>query len=472
MKKILAAIGVISLLFAGCSQTASSDDSDQDLLYSIFPLLENIDNEYEAELYFNYTLLDLYYIYGLERNEISSDYKVYLNKGTSADARTKGFCTNNYYDVCYMYKQLADPFTRYFDPKIAPQVLASIFETEKITGIGAEIEEVNDGTTQFLRITDIYPRSPAEKAGLQIGDIIVQIDGLSITSESNFEAMCTGDANEVINIVVKRNDETFATNVTIAEYNEPSVKLYYKDSIPVILIKQFVVTSISDSGSYGEFVSALRKTEGAKSTIIDLRGNPGGETDQCHNIAAELLTMGDTIINDVEAQVDSVRDGKSWRYIQKLDTITYTVSSDGIGKNRYYVVMADTGSASCSETMLSALTANRRIPVVGQLTYGKGIGQGVIDSTLNFGLALITLLQSYDKNWESYHDLGIVPDYEIDDPDEQMAKAIELAKEATAIRTAGYGTQKLNHFSKEREHEASGKIPTAKDLKLKYKIIK
>ena len=129
MKKILAAIGVISLLFAGCSQTASSDDSDQDLLYSIFPLLENIDNEYEAELYFNYTLLDLYYIYGLERNEISSDYKVYLNKGTSADARTKGFCTNNYYDVCYMYNQLADPFTRYFDPKIAPQVLASIFET-------------------------------------------------------------------------------------------------------------------------------------------------------------------------------------------------------------------------------------------------------------------------------------------------------------------------------------------------------
>jgi len=53
-----------------------------------------------------------------------------------------------------------------------------------------------------------------------------------------------------------------------------------------------------------------------------------------------------------------------------------------------------------------------------------------------------------------------------------MAKAVELAKEAQFVRSAGYGSQKLNHFSKEHEHEASGRIPTAKDLKLRYKIAK
>jgi C-terminal processing protease CtpA/Prc len=284
--------------------------------------------------------------------------------------------------------------------------------------------------------------------------------------------MCTGNIGDIIKIAVNRNDEVVVIPVTVAEYNEPSVKLYYKDSIPVIQIKQFVVTSISDSGSYGEFVTALKKTEGAKSTIIDLRGNPGGETNQCNNMAAELLADGDTIVNDIQAEVDSVFEGKDWRYFQRLDTISYTVSGDGIGKDRYYVFMADTGSASCAETMLSALTANRHVPVVGQLTYGKGIGQAVIDSTLNYGLALITALQGFDKNWESYHDLGIVPDFEINDPDEQMAKAVELAKEAQFVRAAGYGTQKLNHFSKEHEHEASGRVPTAKDLKLRYKIAK
>jgi C-terminal processing protease CtpA/Prc len=282
--------------------------------------------------------------------------------------------------------------------------------------------------------------------------------------------MCTGNIGDIIKIVVNRNDELVVAAVTVDEYNEPSVRLTYQDSIPVIQIQQFVVTTISDKGTFGEFLSALKKTEGAKSTIIDLRGNPGGETKQCDSIAAALLSKGDTIIIDIEAIPDSVREGRYWRYVQRLDTVSRIVPGDGVGKDRYYVVMADTGSASCSESMLSALTANRHVPVVGQLTYGKGIGQIVIDSTYRYGLALITALQSFDKNWESYHDLGIVPDFEIDDPDEQLAKAVELAKEGTYIRTAGYGTRKLNHFSKARLQEPSNKIPTAKDLKLRYEI--
>ncbi len=181
-------------------------------------------------------------------------------------------------------------------------------------------------------------------------------------------------------------------------------------------------------------------------------------------MTAELLSKGDTITIDIEAHLDSVFEGRNIRYIQKMDTITYTVTADGLGKNRYYVFMADTASASCAELMLSALTTNRSTPVVGQLTYGKQIGQ-IFDSTLYGGLALITALQGFDKNWESFHDLGIVPDYEIDDPEEQMAKAIELAKNASEKRTAGYGTKRLNHFSKTGTQVQEGKIPTLKDLK-------
>ena len=462
--KLLLGASIFSLFLSACTEPEESSK------IPMFPEEDDFSNDIEAELYFNYFYLDLYYIYGHARNELSDNYKVYLNKGTTADARGKNFCTEEYYDVCYMYNQLADPFTHYFDPVVAPQVLASIFETQTITGIGAEVEEITDIGSHYIRISDIYPGSPAEKAGLQIGDVIVQIDGLNISSASNFEAMCTGNIGDIIKIVVNRNDELVVAAVTVDEYNEPSVRLTYQDSIPVIQIQQFVVTTISDKGTFGEFLSALKKTEGAKSTIIDLRGNPGGETKQCDSIAAALLSKGDTIIIDIEAIPDSVREGRYWRYVQRLDTVSRIVPGDGVGKDRYYVVMADTGSASCSESMLSALTANRHVPVVGQLTYGKGIGQIVIDSTYKAGLALITALQSFDKNWESYHDLGIVPDFEIDDPDEQLAKAVELAKEGTYIRTAGYGTRKLNHFSKARLQEPSNKIPTAKDLKLRYEI--
>jgi C-terminal peptidase prc len=370
-----------------------------------------------------------------------------------------------------MYDQLKDPFTQYFDPAAAPQIAENIFRTPTIRGIGAEVEEITDSTSQYLRISDIYPGSPAEKAGLQIGDIVIQIDGLSISTTSNFDAMCTGNIGDVIKIVVDRNDEMVVAAVIIDEYNEPSVRVSYQDSIPVIRILKFVSTTISDSGSYGEFLTALKKTEDAKSTIIDLRGNPGGETRQCNGITAELLSKGDTITIDIEAHLDSVFEGRNIRYIQKMDTLTYTVTADGLGKNRYYVFMADTGSASCAELMLSALTSNRSTPVVGQLTYGKQIGQ-MLDTTLYGGLALITALQGFDKNWESFHDLGIVPDYEIDDPDEQMAKAVELAKKASEKRSAGYGTKRLYHFSKTGTQEQEGKIPTLNDLKPRFRKAK
>ena len=464
MKRFYLLISLAALIFSACTQTTSSDDSNSQPSNEFFPRMDEVTDKYEAELYYNYVLLDYFYLYGHLRNELANDYKVYLRKESDNDNLTKGYCTSDYYDVCYMYGQLRDPFTQYFDPEVAPQVLASIFETQTIRGIGAEVEEITDSTSHYLRFSDIYPGSPAEKPGLQIGDIVVQIDGLSISTTSNFDAMCTGNIGDVIKIVVDRNDEMVVAAVIVDEYNEPSVKLTYQDSIPVIQIKEFVVTSISDSGSYGEFLTALKKTEGAKSTIIDLRGNPGGETRQCNGITAELLSKGDTITIDIEAHLDSVFEGRNIRYIQKMDTITYTVTADGLGKNRYYVFMADTASASCAELMLSALTTNRSSPVVGQLTYGKQIGQ-IFDSTLYGGLALITALQGFDKNWESFHDLGIVPDYEIDDPEEQMAKAIELAKNASEKRTAGYGTKRLNHFSKTGTQVQEGKIPTLKDLK-------
>lgn len=461
----------VALIFSACTQTTSSDDSNSKPSNEIFPRMDEVTDKYEAELYYNYVLLDYFYLYGHLRNELADDYKVYLGKESDNDSFSKGYCTFDYYDVCYMYDQLKDPFTQYFDPAAAPQIAENIFRTPTIRGIGAEVEEITDNTSQYLRISDIYPGSPAEKAGLQIGDIVVQIDGLSISTTSNFDAMCTGNIGDVIKIVVDRNDEMVVAAVIIDEYNEPSVRVSYQDSIPVIRILKFVSTTISDSGSYGEFLTALKKTEDAKSTIIDLRGNPGGETRQCNGITAELLSKGDTITIDIEAHLDSVFEGRNIRYIQKMDTLTYTVTADGLGKNRYYVFMADTGSASCAELMLSALTSNRSTPVVGQLTYGKQIGQ-MLDTTLYGGLALITALQGFDKNWESFHDLGIVPDYEIDDPDEQMAKAVELAKKASEKRTAGYGTKRLYHFSKTGTQEQEGKIPTLNDLKPRFRKAK
>lgn len=463
-------------LFSACQQTTSSDESESRSATEIyFPLMDNVKDQFEAELYFNYVMLDLYYYYAHTRNEIADSYKAYLNKGTVSDERQKGYCTSSYYDICYMYNQMKDPYTRYFDPAIAQQVLKNSKETQTVVGIGAKVEEVSTDSTQYLRVTNIYPDSPSEKAGLRENDIILQVDGFPITTQENFETMCTGNLGDIVKIVVLRGTDTIVVANVLDEYMVPTVFVHYEDSIPVIQITEFDVKTSKNGGTYTEFLSALEKTEGAKSTIIDLRKNPGGDVGECNSISAEFLSAGDTIISDVQAESVIENSGKDAKYAQYFDTLTYTTNRDGLGKDRYYVLLADTASASCAEVVLSAVSVNRKFPIVGQLSYGKSIAQAFIISGLNKGdpqgLALVTSAEGYDKNWQSYHDLGIVPDFEIDDPDEQMAKAVELAKKANVFRTAGYGTQRLYHFSKARAQEPDKKIPTLNDLKLRYRVV-
>ena len=405
------------------------------------------------------------------RNEISSDYRIYLGKGDASVNDVKGYCTPSYYDICYMYNQMADPFTQYFDPNVAELVLKNVMETEEILGIGAEVKQVFDTEENYLVITEVYPNSPSAKAGLHEGDIIVTIGGIPITTVDNYDRMCTGQKGSTLQIVVNRDGQNITTAVTLDVFHVPSVKVHYEGSIPVIEILEFSGTTSNEKGTYGEFLEALQKTAGAKSTIIDLRRNPGGDTDHCNNVSGELLSQGDTIITDVVTDIDSVQGEDGWKYIQVFDTITYTANHDGIGRDRYYVLMESDSSASCAEIVLSAISVNKKSPIVGVTSYGKGIGQGVISKESGIeGLALITMLQGVDKNGNSYHDLGIVPDYPIIDPDEQMAKAVELATEMTAIRTAGYGTEKLYHFSKRKASESKQKIPSLRDLKMRYTL--
>lgn len=475
IKKIFFTLCSSMFLLAACSQTTSSEGSSYG---DLFPENEYFEDETEAELYYNYFMLDILYLYGHTRNELDADYRVYLGKGNAEGNEIKGFCTKNYFDVCYLYNQMADPFTQYFDPLVAGEVLQSIIATEELVGIGAEVKEtpVQGTSSNVLVITQVYPNAPSEKAGLKVGDIIFQIDGLPISTAENFTKMTTGNIDDSLQVSVLRGadtlTDTITVNVVLAQYHTPSVFTHYEDSIPVIEITQFVDTTSNSSSTYEEFIDALKKTEGATSTIIDLRRNPGGSTVQCNNAASELLGQGDTISIDIEVYPDSIVENGNKKFFQKFDTVTYTASTDGIAKDRYYVILASDTSASCAETFLSAVAANKKTPFVGKLTYGKGIGQRVIDSTYAGGLALITGLQGYDKNWDSYHDLGIVPDYDITDPDKQMAKAIELAKEATEKRTAGYGTERLHHFSKEQAKRNHGKIPNLNDLKMRYKVFK
>lgn len=426
---------------------------------------------YDDELEYNYDLLDLYYLYahkneGLSKTAELEDYSRYYN-GSILITDDWSACTQSFGKVCNMYSQMSDNFTRYFDPLYAEIIMNDLTTTDDIVGIGAIVREDSiDDSTSVLIVDVVYENGPSEAAGLNIGDTIIAIDGIEPNSYSNFVKLTNGNVGDSIDVKVRREDTEKELKITISTYKEPTVHLSFRDSVPVIRITEYVASSNNENGTYGEFLNALKKViKDYKSAIIDLRGNGGGDVDQCNSVSAELLSKGDTIIIDIETDIDSVGYGRNVEYIQKLDTIPYTVETDGLGKDLYYVFLADNKSASCAELMLSAVTVNKKSPVVGQVSYGKGIGQYVFE-TYARGLALITGLRSMDKNKEVYHKVGIVPDYKIEDKDEQMAKAVELIKKANTgspeYRTAGYGTESTGNFAKARAKAQSTKAPASR----------
>lgn len=452
--KTILGIGLCATLFmSGCS----SDSNDDKIVLPSAPSGGIQQPTYQSlELAYNYDLLDSYYFFGHLNNELGADFTEYQNAPLQQTYGSSA-CTVDFTDICYMYSRMSDRYTRYYDPNYAAIVLKMATETEESTGAGIALDIKTTDDAEEIIVTQVYQNSPAEKAGLRNNDIILDIDGTVPKTLKAAEALLGGKDGEIIKVRLYRDGKEQTIEIQLGTYRMPTVFVSYEDSVPVIRISEFTAFTASDSGTYGEFIAALKKTEGASATIIDLRNNPGGDVDQCNNIASELLSAGDTIITDIEAGTDSLlKDGK-WASYQVFDTITYTVLRDGLGKDRYYVFMADSGSASCAEVLLSAVTVNKKSPVVGLTTFGKGIGQ-FVEPTLANGLGIITAMLSMDKFGQIYHKVGIVPDFESGDPDEQMAKAIEWAKDGSIVRKAGYGTESTGHFAKARAIEPE---PTA-----------
>jgi C-terminal peptidase prc len=382
------------------------------------------------EFLYNYEPLYFYYNNAKEYLREPQAYIGKVRDGALADYEIPW----DYYDLYYMYESMFDPFTQYVDPSRAAVVLASLMESEQKLDPGFERD------SKYV-VTKVIENSPAEKAGLKVGDQITAIENVAPTSDAVFNRLSIGDENEVITYTVKRDSMEIIIPVILKPYYTPTVELSFRDSIPIIKIEEFTAQTSNDSGTYGEFVKYLRQTANYKATIIDLRNNGGGDGDQCFAMSQEFLSKGDSAAGVISTVADTIR------YRQTYDTTFAVNEVDGIAKDRYFVFLANEGSASCSEVLLLSVTMNRKLPIVGATTYGKGIGQASF-MTPSFSLAIITGLKIIDKNFGTYHKYGIAPDFPISDSEMAMRKAIELAKEATYLRTAGYGTVNTGHFAK------------------------
>ena len=288
--------------------------------------------------------------------------------------------------------------------------------TENIMGsfVGVGIYMVADEKSDRVLVYYPIPESPAEKAGIKPGDLIISVDGTEYTAKDfeNISSFIKGKEGTKVNLVIEREGERISFDLVREKITtNPITTKLLDNNIGYVKVP-----------SFDEDTSNGFKNQGAKKLIIDLRNNGGGIVDEAVNIADFLLEKEKIIISTVDN-----KDKKTVTYSKNDPTITIPV-----------VVLVNENSASASEILACSLQDNERAKLVGTKTYGKGIIQTLLSLSDGSGLK-ITTEQYYTPKEISIHKKGIEPDEEVKLPesvkniyaveesqDTQLKKAIEL----------------------------------------------
>lgn len=405
-----------------------------------------VSSKASKEFQFNYSFLYYYYYKAAEELE---DSEVYIESPQKA-VFDEAFA--DVADVLVMYASMSDPLTMYY-PRAYYSAVSSIIRESSTEdkSFGMEIGE-------NLRVKNVYRKGPARTAGIQKGDAIFAVDSLPLDGNNSlYRAILEKKKTDSFSFTIVRGNDTLNLEISREAVITPTVYLDSAENIPIIRITKFAgkTNGFDSDGTALEFEEALAQTDGAESTILDLRGNGGGSVDLCERMAKAVLSRGDTVIVE-----------KRWGYGNKgRDSVEKAIvaEKDGMGAERYYVMMLDSGSASCTEIFAAALTANLQVPIVGTNSFGKGIGQTYI-TTPDSAFGIATSLLFLDKNFKSYHRYGFEPDFFIADADSALRKAVELAQGKKRKRDAGYGSQ-VQPYWDSTKRKAQLEISPAKSLR-------
>jgi len=262
------------------------------------------------------------------------------------------------------------------------------------TGIGAQL-----GLEKGLPvIVAPFDGSPAQKAGVKAGDIIIEVDHQDVSTWSLNDVVehVRGEAGTQVELTVIRPDANKSLEVTITrgEIDAPTATWVMVPGTQVALIR----LSQFSANATDEMQTAIREAEAAGATglIIDVRNNPGGLLEQAVNVTSQFLKDGNVL-----QQEDAQGQRKA-----------YAVKPDGIATDIPLVVLINRGSASAAEIFAGAIQDHQRGKLVGETTFGTGT---VLEPfPLDDGSALMLgTSQWLTANGRLIRKHGIEPDVEI-----------------------------------------------------------
>lgn len=306
-----------------------------------------------------------------------------------------------------LFEAVGDPYTNYLTKEDYDSLL--IMSTGQLQGIGVTITSRENK----VEIISTVKESPANRAGLKSGDVIVMVNDIAYDGEHLQEAATAlrGNTGTKVKVTFLRNEQIKDVEIIRANIELESVtSKMLDDNIGYIDIKSFETNTGKD------FEKELRALEmkGATSLIIDLRNNGGG-------IVESGIEMADLLLD--EGVVAYTEDYKKDR--------TYYKSVHGKTKLPY-AILVNQGTASTSEIVVAGVKSHKGGIVIGEKTYGKGIIQTVTNVTKDDYMR-ITIMEYFSPDGERIDKIGIEPDYIIDliegdMKDYQLEKAIEVLK--------------------------------------------
>lgn len=316
-----------------------------------------------------------------------------------------------------MLESLGDPHTAYMTPEEYTQANTAL--EGEYEGIGAIVDITGD----YLKIVSPMPDSPAEKAGLKVGDVIIAVDGEDMTGvDGNIVlSKVKGPAGTDVTLTIRREGVEAPMDITVtrAKITQSSVTYRMLDSgIAYVQLSNFGDKTTQD------LKSALKEllAQNPKGLILDLRFNGGGYLETAVEVTSQFIDSGNVLLEEYG-------DGTKTEY---------SALKGGLALKIPMVVLVNEGSASASEITAGALQDTGRAKLVGVTTYGKGTVQNWTGLKDNQGAVRITIARWLTPKERQINGKGLTPDVEVQMTEEdytagrdpQLDKAVELLLQA------------------------------------------
>ena len=312
---------------------------------------------------------------------------------------------------------IGDPYAEYYSSSEYQKLLDE--QSGDAVGIGVLLQE--DSSGDYAAVVQVYPDSPAESAGLQPGDLILEVDGNSVRGmelEEVSDALI-GEKGTAVSLVYRRNGSDSTAEITRRQYSQSSVTYQVVDGdIGYLRISSF------EENTPSQLNDALNNLQAqqVRGLVLDVRDNAGGDTGSCTECLDQLLPEG---------VLGYTRTGSSQRQI--------LATSDDSEIDLPMAVLVNENTSSMAELFAVAIRDYDKGDLVGTTTYGKGVLQTLYP--LDDGSAVRITTAYFDPPAsENFDGVGLTPDYEVPlgrdqlatmgsmDGDDQLEKAVSVLR--------------------------------------------